>query len=352
MSSGTRIRPVILSGGAGTRLWPLSRLGRPKQLVSLTGDSTMLQQTAARVADSELFAPPLVVAGEAHADEIEAQLGAIGLPPARLILEPAARSTAAAAALAALAAPDELLLVLPSDHAVGDEAAFLAAVAAGREAAEQGWLVTFGAAADRPETGYGYVRRGEALTAGAFRADAFAEKPDAATAARYLADGGWLWNTGLFLFKANAFLDALGAHAPEVLAAARASLPNAGDGPRLTPDSEAFAASPSASIDRAVMERSERVAVVPVEMDWSDIGSWDAVHARGPRDPNGNLLSGDVVAPRSANCLIRSDGPTVVALGVSDLVIVATERAVLVVPRGDTQRVQEAIDALIERRGE
>ncbi|MFN3388052.1 MAG: mannose-1-phosphate guanylyltransferase [Allosphingosinicella sp.] len=346
-----RITPVILCGGAGTRLWPLSRLDRPKPLVALGGEETMLQLTAARVAGGEAFEAPVVVAGAEDADEIEAQLAAAGCPPALLIVEPCARSTAPAIALAALsAAPDALLLVMPSDHQVADAAAFRAAVAAAAPAARDGWLVTFGIVPDRPETGYGYIAQGGALGGGVFRAARFAEKPDAETAHTWLAEGGWHWNAGIFLLRADAYVEALETHAPDILAAARAALAGGSrSGVRLVPGAEAFAAAPSASVDRAVMERSDRVAVAPVEMGWSDIGSWDALHALGPHDADGNSVTGDGVAVGSRGCLIRTDGLTVVALGVEDLVIVATDRAVLVMPRKDSQRVKEAIDALTAR---
>jgi mannose-1-phosphate guanylyltransferase/mannose-1-phosphate guanylyltransferase/mannose-6-phosphate isomerase len=351
MSRASPITPVILSGGAGVRLWPLSRLGRPKQLVSLGGGGSLLRRTADRVADAALFAAPVIVAGEEDARAAEAQLAG-GRAPARLILEPSPRGTAAAIALAALdAAAGDLLLVLPSDHAIGDEAAFRAAVAAAAPLAAQGWLVTFGIRPDRPETGYGYIRRGSQLADGLFEAAAFVEKPPRAAAEAFLADGFYDWNAGIFLFRAGAMVDALGAHAPGVLAAVRAALGRARqDGVRVRPDAQSFAAAPAMSIDRAVMEKAERVAVAPVEMGWSDVGSWDAVHALGPRDADGNVLAGDVVAPDSRNCLVRSDGPVVVALGVEDLIVVATERAVLVVRRGESQRVGEALDALEARR--
>jgi mannose-1-phosphate guanylyltransferase len=321
------IRPVILSGGAGTRLWPLSRAGRPKQFLALAGEVSLLKATARRAA---AWGAPIVVAAREQALAVRAEV-----PDARLVLEPCARGTAAAVALAALAAGEgELLLVMPSDHHIEDEAAFRAAVATAEPLARDGWLVTFGITPDRAETGYGYIRRGEALAEGAWRAARFAEKPDRATAQGWVADGGWDWNAGIFLFDREALLEALGRHAPEVLAAVK------GD----------FADAPSASIDKALMEKAEKVAVVPAAMGWSDIGSWEALLALGPVDEDGNLLTGDVVAPDSRNCLVRSDGPVVVALGVDDLVIVATERAVLVVPRGETQRVREAIEALEARR--
>jgi mannose-1-phosphate guanylyltransferase/mannose-1-phosphate guanylyltransferase/mannose-6-phosphate isomerase len=348
-SQRRRITPVILSGGTGTRLWPLSRLGRPKQLIALGGGDTLLQATLARVADPERFAPPVIVASEDHAEAIEAQLGGVA---ARLILEPEARNTAPAIALAALSAgEDDILLVMPSDHAVSDTAAFRAAVEAALPFAEDGWLMTFGIRPDRAETGYGYIRRGEALGEGVFQAAAFEEKPQRETAEAYLADGGYDWNAGIFLFRADACVAALEAHVPDIVAAVRRALEGATEESlRLRPDAAAFAAAPARSIDRAVMEKGGRIAVVPVAMGWSDIGSWEALHALGPQDASGNVMTGDVVAPDSRGCLIRSDGPVVVALGVEDLVIVATERAVLVVPRGESQRVKEAIDALEARR--
>jgi mannose-1-phosphate guanylyltransferase/mannose-1-phosphate guanylyltransferase/mannose-6-phosphate isomerase len=322
------IRPVILSGGAGTRLWPLSRAGRPKQFLALTGEESLLKATASRAAG---WGPPIVVAAREQALAVRAEV-----PEARLVLEPCARGTAAAVALAALSAgTGELLLVMPSDHHIEDEAAFRAAVAVAAPLAAEGWLVTFGIEPDRAETGYGYIRRGEPLAPGAWRAARFAEKPDRLTAESWLAEGGWDWNAGIFLFAREAVIEALRLHAPAILAAAEKD----------------FESSPSASIDTAVMEKAEKVAVVPTVMGWSDIGSWEALHALGPVDGDGNLLTGDVVAPDSRNCLVRSDGPVVVALGVEDLVIVATERAVLVVPKGETQRVREAIDALEARRG-
>ncbi|MGZ8296427.1 MAG: mannose-1-phosphate guanylyltransferase [Allosphingosinicella sp.] len=321
------IRPVILSGGAGTRLWPLSRAGRPKQFLALAGEESLLKATARRAA---AWGAPIVVAAREQALAVRAEV-----PDARLVLEPCARGTAAAVALAALAAGDgELLLVMPSDHHIDDETAFRTAVATAAPLARDGWLVTFGIAPDRAETGYGYIRRGERLADGAWRAARFAEKPDRATAEGWIAEGGWDWNAGIFLFARETLLAALRQHAPEVLAAVE----------------DDFAAAPSASIDKALMEKADKVAVVPAAMGWSDIGSWEALHALGPLDGDGNLLSCDVVAPDSRNCLVRTDGPVVVALGVEDLVIVATERAVLVVPRGETQRVREAIEALEARR--
>ena len=345
-SEDGRIIPVILCGGAGTRLWPLSRQARPKQLLALTGEATLLQLAAERVREPGQFAPPWLVAGAVQASAIDAQLG--GATLGLVILEPVARNTAPAIALAALtAAPDDLLLVLPSDHLIRDPAAFRAAVTRGTPAALDGWIVTFGMTPDRAETGFGYIERGEAIADGVFRAARFVEKPDAATAETYVASGAFDWNGGIFLFRAGAMIDALRAHAPDVLAAAEAALedtqPEEG---ALRPDGTAFAAAPAISIDYAVMEKAERVAVVPMDAGWSDIGSWDSLHQVSESDDAGNVVQGQGLAVDSKNCLIRAEGPSVTAVGVDDLIIVATRDSVLVMRRGDSQRVKEAVDAL------
>jgi mannose-1-phosphate guanylyltransferase/mannose-1-phosphate guanylyltransferase/mannose-6-phosphate isomerase len=346
-----RITPVILCGGAGTRLWPLSRLDRPKPFVSLDGGESLFQQTLRRVDDPAHHAPPIVVVSEAFADLAAAQLDEAGVRDARLILEPTGRGTAPAIAAAALESDqDALLLVLPSDHLVKDGAAFRTAVATAGAAARAGWLVTFGVRPDRPETGYGYIRAGGEVAPGAMRVERFVEKPDAASAAGYVAAGNYLWNSGIFLFTAGNLLAALREHAPYILPETQAALAAATrSGGRIRPDPIRFARSPSQSIDHAVMERSERVAVVPVEMGWSDVGSWEALHAAAERDAAGNALAGDVVMIDSQGSLVRSEGPLVVGVGVRDMVVVATERSVLIVPRGESQRVKEAVEALIRR---
>ena len=343
----TKIVPVILSGGSGTRLWPMSTPERPKQMLALVGPASMLAATAARVGNPAVFEAPIVVASEAHADAVEAEVPGLGT----LILEPAARNTAPAIALAALAAgPDDLLLVLPSDHLIRDEAAFVAAVQAAAPEARDGWLVTFGIHVERPETGYGYILRGLEIAPGVHAVDAFVEKPDVDTARLYQADGRYDWNGGIFLLRAGSFLDALRTHVPDMAAPVEASVAGARrEGRRLYPDAARFRAAPSQSIDYAVMEKADQIAVVPVAMGWSDVGSWDVLWEVAEKDEAANALGGDVIAIGASDCLIRSGGPTVAAVGVRDLIIVATRDAVLVVPRRQSQRVREAVDALNAR---
>ncbi|MBC7987299.1 MAG: mannose-1-phosphate guanyltransferase, partial [Sphingomonadaceae bacterium] len=279
---------------------------------------------------------------------IEAELAAAGIADARVILEPSARNTAAAIALAAHATdPDACLLVMPSDHIIADASAFDAGVDRAAGLAGEGWLVTFGIEPTGPETGYGYIRRGDPLGEQGFAVDRFVEKPDRATAEGFLAQGGHYWNGGIFLFRAGSFLGALAVHAPEIFRAARAAFDMASrEGATIRPDAEAFAISPSISVDYAVMERAPHVAVVPVSMGWSDLGSWDALHDLADKDEAGNCLSGTAVAIDSSGCLIRGEGPLVAAIGVSDLVIVATADAVLIMPRGESQRVKEIVERL------
>jgi len=357
----TTIIPVILSGGSGTRLWPMSRPERPKQLLPLTAQETMLQLTAAR-ASGERFGAPVVVANAAHADEVEAQLAASGAAAATLVLEPMGRNTAPAIALAALvaggdvqddAADGAVLLVMPSDHVIGDVPAFHAAVEAALPLVEHGWLATFGIAPDAPETGYGWIQGGEEIAPGVHRVARFVEKPPLPQAEAMLAAGDHYWNGGIFLFRADAYLRALATHAPEMLMATREAVARGRrEGARLWPDAAAFATSPSDSIDYAVMERAEQVAVVPVAMAWNDVGSWDALHGISDRDAAGNAHgqagTGRVVAVDTRNCLVRSDGVRIALVGVEDLIVVASGDDVLIVPRGRSQEVKRLLEALKE----
>ncbi|ATE66736.1 mannose-1-phosphate guanylyltransferase/mannose-6-phosphate isomerase [Rhizorhabdus dicambivorans] len=347
--STTLITPVILSGGSGTRLWPLSRSKKPKQLLALTGERTMLQMTAARCIDRARFGAPIIVTNALHATEIAAQLAEE--KPAAIMLEPAGRNTAPAIALAALeSAPATPLLVMPSDHVIEDCPAFLAAIEKAMPLVEAGWLVTFGITPDKPETGYGYIRRGESVAPGVHKVDAFIEKPNLARAQAYLAEGSYSWNGGIFLFRADAYLAALERFEPEMLAAVRASLDAAArEGAMVIPAAEAFLSSRSESIDYAVMEKAERVAVVPVDMGWSDVGSWDALHLLGVPDDNANVLQGDVVAIDTRGCMIRSEGPVVTAVGIENLIVVATRDAVMILPRGASQEVKKIVEALKAR---
>ncbi len=346
--SQPRITPVILSGGSGTRLWPMSLPERPKQFLALTQEATMFQATMGRVGDPQRFAPPLIVANARHAELIEHQLAG---RDALLVLEPVARNTAPAIALAAvIAAPDAPLLVMPSDHVIADDAAFMAAIDAALPLVAQGWLVTFGIAPDGPETGYGYIAVGEAIADGVHRVANFVEKPDRARAEAMIAGGDHVWNGGIFLFRADAYLAALGEHAPAMRDAARAAVARAvRSGQRLLPDDVAFAASPADSIDYAVMERAAQVAVVPVAMGWSDVGSWDALHTIGANDA-GDAHSaengGDVIAIDTSNCLLKSDGIRIAAIGISDLIVVASGNNVLILPRGRSQDVKAIVEAL------
>ena len=344
-----RIRPVILAGGSGTRLWPLSTPGRPKHLLPLIGDTSLFEQTLARFGDTKRFGSPIVVAGEAQGEELIGLLS--GIDGALLVLEPMKRDSAPAIALAALLAePDELLLMTPSDHHIADVAAFHGAIDAGRDAADAGDIVTFGIEPDHAATGYGYIAAGAGE--GTRRVERFVEKPDAERAAEMLAAGGHYWNAGIFLARAATWLSALQRHVPAMVEAARASLDEADrNGPVIRPDRESFARSPAQSIDYAVMEKEGAISVVPVSMGWSDIGSWAALFDASDKDDVGNVLGAGTIAIDGRANLIRSSGPRVAAIGVDDLVIVATHDAVLVTRRSDAQRVREAAAWFDEENG-
>lgn len=347
------IIPVILSGGSGTRLWPMSRPERPKQLLALTAEETMLQLTALRSA-GERFAAPIVVANAAHADLVEEQLEAVGQRVQALILEPMGRNTAPAIALAAIAAGggNVPLLVMPSDHVVADPEAFHAAIQAALPLVAEGWLTTFGIAPDAPETGYGWIKVGEALAEGVNRVSSFVEKPPREKAEAMLASGDHAWNGGIFLFRADAYLAALADHAPAMLAAAREAMERGRhEGARVWPDAASFAACPADSIDYAVMEKAARehgrVAVVPVAMGWSDVGSWDALHTISESDAADNVMRGDVVAIDTEGCLVRAEhGKRVALVGVSDLIVVASGDDILILPRGRSQDVKRLLEAM------
>jgi mannose-1-phosphate guanylyltransferase/mannose-6-phosphate isomerase len=355
-----KIHPVILSGGSGTRLWPMSRTLYPKQILPLIGDHSLLQQAVLRVDGLSGFAAPLIVANEEHRFIIAEQLREIGLARHALLLEPVGRNTAPAACVAALslveAEPDALMLLMPSDHVIEDRAAFLTAVERAATAARIGRLATFGIQPERPETGFGYIERAAALSGadGAFAVARFVEKPDTATAEAYVASGNFFWNSGIFLFPAALYVSELERLRPDMLAACRQALEGARrDDDFVRLDKTAFAACPSDSIDYAVMEHTERAAVVPVSMGWNDLGSWDALWELADKDTSGNALVGNVIAEDATNCYLRSESGLIAALGVEDLVVIATDDAVMLAPRDRAQDVRRLVSRLAsENRSE
>jgi mannose-1-phosphate guanylyltransferase / mannose-6-phosphate isomerase len=347
------IHPVILSGGSGTRLWPMSRSAYPKQLHPLLSSASLLQDSIERVGEPRLFAPPLILANDEHRFIIAEQLRQIGVKPETIMLEPVARNTAPAAAAAAAwlqaREPDALMLIMPSDHVITDRAALLAAIAIAAELARAGRLVTFGIAPDRPETGYGYIRRGAALDVkGAYEVAAFVEKPDLARAEAYLASDEYSWNSGIFLFPVSLYLAELAATLPDTAAAVASAVAHAqGDLDFLRLDSVAFSRAANQSIDYAVMERTRKAAVIPVAMGWSDVGAWDALWDITPKSlETGVVALGDVVAVECRNAYLRSDEQLLAAFGIEDLIVVATADAVLVAPKHRAQEIKTLVDRL------
>jgi mannose-1-phosphate guanylyltransferase / mannose-6-phosphate isomerase len=344
--------PLILSGGSGTRLWPVSRRNLPKQFLSLSGEGTLFQQTVARTQKLPDVTAPIVVASEDHRFLAADQLLESGITGASIVLEPVARNTAPAIALGALKAmeqdADALLLVLPADHLIGDTQSFTDAVKQALPAAKEGWLVTFGIHPDRPETGFGYIRRAESIGDNAFRVGKFVEKPDLPTAESYVKEGGYDWNSGMFMFKASRFLEELGTHAPAMLAAVREAYATGHkDLDFVRVDSDAFAKVPDNSIDYAVMEKTSHAAVIPVNCAWSDIGSWSALWMSGKHDAQGNQREGDTMAINTRNSLLRSHERHMIAtVGVDDLIIVSTPDATLVAHRNTAQDVKKVVDQL------
>lgn len=330
-----KIQPVILCGGSGTRLWPRSRADKPKPFLPLIGAQSLFEKTVARCGDTTSYAPALVVTGAKHFDHVRAQA-----PNASVIVEPMGRNTAPAIALAALRLDREVpMLVCPSDHHIEDEAAFHAAINTGLALARDGRLVTFGIAPDRPETGYGYIERGAAL-GGGYEVARFVEKPDAVRAQQFLDDGRFSWNGGLFLFTAGAFLDELARLRPEMFAQLEQAVEaGKGEGAAFYPDAAAFEAVTGESIDYAVMENTDCAAMVEVDMGWSDIGSWPALHAVRSGDGDGNSVNGPAEMLECKNVLVESDGPRVSAIGLEDVIIVVDGDEVLVVHADHAQAV-------------
>ncbi|HSR65978.1 MAG TPA: mannose-1-phosphate guanylyltransferase/mannose-6-phosphate isomerase, partial [Xanthomonadaceae bacterium] len=346
-----KLQPVLLSGGSGTRLWPLSREAYPKQFLPLAGEDTMLQATWQRVAPMA-DAAPIVVANEEHRFLVAEQLRQAGAPTPAILLEPVGRNTAPAIAAAALQATadgdDPLLLVLPSDHVVRDADAFRAAVGQAAAAAERGALVTFGIHPTGPETGFGYIQSGAGHSAGegVRKVLRFVEKPDAATAQAYLAEGGYSWNSGMFLFRASRYLGELARFRPDILAAVRDAFARARrDGDFVRLDRDAFAASPADSIDYAVMEKTDAAMVLPVDIGWNDVGSWSALWDVAERDSEGNAYLGDVIAVDTRNSYAYARR-LVALVGVDDLVVVETDDAVLVARKDRVQEVKQVVARL------
>jgi len=351
-SSG-RIHPVILSGGSGTRLWPLSRRSFPKQLLPLTGERTLLQETASRVSAPAVFAPPLILCNDEHRFIIAEQLRSVDIEPLAIALEPVARNTAPAIAAAAAIVeehdPEGILLVLPSDHVIRDVEAFLESVDIAVEAARRGHLTTFGLVPQHPETGFGYIRRGTPLEnlPGAAAVAEFVEKPDAERAESFLASGEYAWNSGMFVFPVSPLLAEFERLEPDLLAACRDAVAKATRDLTFTRlDAIAFRDAKSISIDHALMERTEGAAIVTADIGWNDIGSWAALWEIGEKDDRGNVSLGDVVLRDVENSYIRSERRLISAIGVRDLVIVETDDAILVTPRDRAQEVKEVVAEL------
>ncbi len=344
--------PVILSGGSGSRLWPVSRASFPKQLWPLISDKTMLQETALRGTGAG-FAPPVIVCNQEHRFLIAEQLREAGITGARIVLEPVGRNSAPALAAAALLVaedtPNAVLWMMAADSAIARPDRLAAAVEVAVKAAKGGRIVTFGMKPTRPETGYGYIEVGQPLEglAGVHALAAFVEKPDAGRAAELVASGSHLWNSGMFVFTAETLLEEMQLHAPEVLSAVRRATEGRDtdlDFIRLEP--EAFASAPDISIDYAVAERTHRAAVVPADLGWSDVGSWDALWDISPKDEAGNVSVGDVFLEHTSNCYVRSDGIVTAVTGLADAVVVVTEDAVLVTHRDRAQDVKRVVERL------
>ena len=332
------INPVILCGGGGTRLWPRSRPDRPKPFLPLLGERTLFQQALDRVADPEQFAAPLVVAGEAHVPLVREQGG----EQLAIIAEPVGRNTAPAIALAALRAPaGSVLLICPSDHYIADAAAFRTAARSAAQLARDGWLVSFGIEAGHPHTGYGYLKRGEPLAEG-FRLDAFVEKPDLATAERFLTDGRYSWNGGIFALARDTFLEELRTHRPAMVDLCEAAVAKGvEDASVFRPDADSFATIDGESIDYAVMENTARAAMVPVSMGWSDIGNWDAL-----REARGGVSRGPHELLDCNGVMVDSDGPRVSVVGLDDVIVVVDGDDILITRADAAQNVGKLDGAL------
>ena len=352
-SSSKSLTPVILSGGIGSRLWPISREEYPKQLLSLIGKDTMIQQTAERIKDYASASAPLVICNEAHRFIIAEQLREKEIEPVAIMLEPVGRNTAPATAIAALKIiaqnPDGVMLILPADHIIRDVNAFHRAIDCAMKAANKGYLVTFGITPDKPETGYGYIKQADRLENidGAYKIEHFVEKPDTNTAEHYLQDGGYFWNSGMFVFKAQTYLDALTQFEPEIISACKSALlESMEDLDFLRLEKEAFMKSPSISIDYAVMEKTDKAVIVPVEMGWSDVGSWSALWELSDKNRDDNVCVGDVLTHHATGNYVRNDSMLTALVGVDNIVVVVTDDAVLVADKHQVQDVKYIVNQL------
>lgn len=334
------IVPVVLCGGSGTRLWPISRKDKPKPFLPLLGERTLFQETLQRTADAGIFADPVIVTGDKHLEHVEDQASVLDRT-ASIIVEPEGKNTAAAIALAASRLdPSDVMLVCPSDHHVANHAAFVAAARQAEILANDGWLVAFGIEAHSPETGFGYIKRGEPIADRGFAVERFVEKPDRERAERFLADGGYSWNGGLFCFTAGRFLDELKTYRPALAQSAVQSVADGkADSHRFHPDASHFGAIESESIDYAVMEETDRAAVVPVDMGWSDIGNWVALREASERDEHGNAVTGDAELVDCNDVMVHSDGPHVSVIGLEGVTVVVSGDRVLVTSDDGAQKV-------------
>ena len=344
--------PVILSGGSGSRLWPLSRKQYPKQFLALTGEHTLFQQTLERLV-FEGMEPPVVVSNQEHRFIVQEQLEALNLKTQSILLEPFGRNTAPAVAIAAMKllseGRDELLLILPADHVIDDQRAFQRALALATNAAEKGEMVLFGVPADRPETGYGYIKSGDerGLPDGVIRVERFIEKPDEARAKQFVEDGGYFWNSGMFLFRASRFLEELKKHDADIYDTCLLALERSQhDGDLISIDAATFECCPDNSIDYAVMEKTRRACVVPLAAGWNDVGSWSSIWEVHDKDADGNVTMGDVVVHDSHNCLVHGNGKLVSVVGLEDIGAVETKDAMMIAHKDRVQDVKKVVNQL------
>ena len=352
MSKTRSIRPVILSGGSGTRMWPISRKAQPKQFHALASDKSLLQETATRFT-GDVFSKPIILANHKHKDLIDEHMAAINITPAMVILEPTPRNTAPAIAALALAAqaenPGDVLAVFPADHAIKDPNALQNRLLAGLPAAQDGAIVTFGVTPDLPETGYGYIRAGEPIAGDTRSVSAFVEKPDLETAKQYLASGDYVWNAGIFMFRADIMVSEMQAYCPQILEAAQEALDKADRAAHhIALDADAFNNAPEDSIDYAVMEHTARAGVVEISIGWSDIGSWSTLWSVNEKDDAGCVSKGEdeAIMIDCQNVLAISEGPKIATIGMQDIVVIATDKGVLIAPHDRTQDVKKVVEQL------